>query len=145
MSVMTETFEAYDADSSGYGYGYGYGDGYGDGSGDGDGEKSEGIVALARRSIPAALQDDPRVLALWNSNADGTPANGGSGPAAYVGLRQSVKGPLELCTARGLHATLQPESWKGERTWIVALSGEVMGDAHKMAALEREIVAEVPR
>jgi hypothetical protein len=44
-----------------------------------------------------------------------------------------------------LHATLEPSKWKGERTWLVALGGDVIGDATKMGALSREILAEVPR
>ena len=48
-----------------------------------------------------------------------------------------------LCTPHCLHATLKPSKWKGERLWIVALDGEVVGDAEKMGALKREIICEV--
>jgi hypothetical protein len=60
-----------------------------------------------------------------------------------VGLKQEAPGPLELCTRNCLHATLKPSQWKGERLWIVALEGEVVGDEVKMGALKREIIAEV--
>ena len=32
--------------------------------------------------------------------------------------------------------------WKGERWWIVALLGNVVGDDEKFGALEREILGE---
>ena len=124
-------------DGSGYGYGYGSGDGYGSGYGD------LALRALARAFIPDLT--DLRVLALWKSRVDGMPANGGSAEEpARPGLRQSVTGPLELCTGRCLHATLQPSAWKGERLWIVALEGDIVADAQKMGALTREILCEVP-
>src|ERR1041385_3436106 len=131
----------------GYGYGYGYGDGsgYGPGYGDGSGYggKATGL-AVAQRQLPARYADDPRTLALWKSDADGKPANGGSSDEpARPGLRQTTQGPLSLCHKGTLHATLEPERWKGERLWIVALEGEVVGDAEKMGALTREILCEV--
>ena len=134
-------------DGYGYGSGYGYGDGYGYGSGDGygsgSGEKTSGLT-VAQRQLPAHYADDPRTLALWKSDADGKPANGGSSDeAARPGLRQTTQGPLSLCHKGTLHATLEPERWKGERLWIVALEGEVVGDAEKMGALTREILCEV--
>ncbi len=146
-------------DGSGYGYGAGYGSGdgsgygsgSGDGSGDGDGDGpgsgygdgDRSALAGFRVLIPAVALSDPRVLALWKSAPDGQPANGGQrGEAARVGLRQRVDGPLELCRPGSLHATLEPWRWKGERLWIVALGGEVIGNAEKMAALDREIIAE---
>ena len=40
-----------------------------------------------------------------------------------------IAGPLELCGDGALHATWNPEKWKGDRTWIVALYGEIaIGD-----------------
>ncbi len=41
-----------------------------------------------------------------------------------------------------LHGTLIPPKWKGERVWIVALKGEIVGDDEKYGALEREIIGE---
>ena len=41
-----------------------------------------------------------------------------------------------------LHATLIPPKWQGERWWIVALHGKVVGDDEKFGCLEREIVGE---
>ena len=135
-----------DGDGSGYGYGSGSGDGdgYGYGSGDGDGDGDGNLVGTALATLSPAQREDPRTLALWKSNADGTPANGGRDMVAQVGLVQHVDGPLELCGPHALHATLQPEKWKGDRVWIVALEGEVIGDAAKLGALKREIIAEVP-
>jgi hypothetical protein len=37
---------------------------------------------------------------------------------------------------------LIPPKWKGERWWIVALIGEVVGGDEKYGALEREIIGE---
>ena len=48
-----------------------------------------------------------------------------------------------LCEKTTLHATLMPSKWKGERLWIVALDGTVVGNAEKMGALKREILCEV--
>lgn len=33
-------------------------------------------------------------------------------------------------------------SWSGDRWWIVALSGEIVGDDQKLGALSREIIGE---
>ena len=131
-----------DGYGSGSGYGDGYGSGYGSGSGSGYGENPN-PVAVARAQLSAGLSDDPRTIALWKSASDGSPANGGRGTVARVGLVEEITGPLELCGPGALHATLQPDSWKGKRLWIVALEGEVIGDARKMGALKREILAEV--
>lgn len=81
--------------------------------------------------MPDTLRTDSRVIALWKSAANGTPANGGKAPPAYPGMRQEIVGPLRMCTADALHATLKPEQWQGERLWIVALDGEVVGDDEK--------------
>jgi hypothetical protein len=55
---------------------------------------------------------------------------------------QKEAGPLQLCEPGTLHATLIPPKWKGERWWIVALKGEVVGNDEKYGALEREIIGE---
>ena len=39
-------------------------------------------------------------------------------------------------------STLLPQKWKGERWWVVALIGQVIGDAEKFGALRREIIGE---
>jgi hypothetical protein len=82
-------------------------------------------------------------IAFWRSRKDGRPANGGNAEPAYPGLVQKVKGPLELCSPRCLHATYNPPKWQGERIWLVALIGEVKEDENKLGALEREIIAEI--
>ena len=133
------------SDGYGYGYGYGYGSGDGDGSsgsGDGDGDGNTRRVALSQ--LPVKYLADKRTIALWKSNKDGRPANGGVElrPAA-PGLKQESPGPLVLCQPGVLHATLEPSRWKGERLWIVALDGPVVGNAEKMGALKREILCEV--
>jgi len=46
------------------------------------------------------------------------------------------------CGDGTLHATLIPPKWTGDRWWIVALKGEVIGDDEKYGALEREIIGE---
>lgn len=85
-------------------------------------------------------------LAYWRSDRAGLPCNGGDpggiGGAAYVGERRVIQGPLVACTKQALHATLRPPRWNGSRLWLVALFGEVAGDAEKFAALERLIIAE---
>jgi len=137
---------------SGYGYGYGYGDGSGDGYGHGHGSGSYWLACLnyftaklpsSCRARAAALQKDGIKLAYWRSTDAGQPANNGATIAqAAPGVVHKVAGPLEICTSRALHATLVPPKWKGERWWIVALHGEIVGDDEKMAALEREIIGE---
>ena len=82
-------------------------------------------------------------LALWKSNADGTPANGGDTKKREAGMTEEVAGPLELCSRRALHATMKPWKWHGARLWVVALHGEVQDDGDKMGALKREILAEI--
>lgn len=113
------------------------------GSGDGYGRwKSLADFALNGRAITA----DPNVfLAFWRSSRDGGPANGGSmQETAQPGLIQRIPGPLRLCGPGALHATLNPDQWKGDRLWIVALRGGVAFDGDKVGALEREIICEVP-
>jgi len=90
------------------------------------------------------LMSDERTIAYWRSDRDGKPANGGDAmDAAAPGLHQVVNGPLELCSHRALHATLNPPDWQGDRLWLVALGGEVVADGKKLGALEREIICEV--
>ena len=142
-------------DGSGYGYGsgagYGSGYGYGDGSGYGDGDGPywlatiEGFALkwpLTQQERLASLQAAGAKIAFWRSDAAGRPANGGRGVVAAPGVVHREKGPLNLCKRGTLHATLIPPTWKGERWWVVALIGEVVGDDEKMGALEREILGE---
>ena len=138
------------------GYGDGYGDGYGYGDGDGSGY-DYGCGSYWQATIPnfaikwaagqrakyhAAVKAGHK-LAFWRSDKNGSPANGGRGivPAA-PGVIHTAPGPLNLCESGTLHATLLPPKWKGERWWIVALHGEVVGDDEKMGCLEREILGE---
>jgi hypothetical protein len=134
----------------GYGYGYGYGDGSGSGSGSGDGEfwaKAVECFALkwpiAQQQRLAELQASGAKIAYWRSHPNGKPANGGSSEPVTPGLVQKEPGPIRReCGAGQLHATLQPNNWKGDRYWIVALLGEVRGDDEKYWALTREIIGE---
>src|SRR3990167_8496719 len=68
-------------DGYGNGYGYGNGTGNGDGTGNGSGDDSDSIIYWMQ-SLPMldpAIDKAGAILAYWLSNADGTPANGGSG------------------------------------------------------------------
>jgi hypothetical protein len=141
---------------SGYGDGDGYGDGYGDGSGsgsgdgDGDGEYWAGTVSFFAKKMPDAakarltqLQKAGAKIAFWRSGTDGQPSNsGGKIEAAAPGVIHTSPGPLKICEKGTLHATLIPPKWKGERWWIVALHGEVVGDDEKYGCLKREIIGE---
>ena len=160
-------------DGSGSGYGYGYGDGsggFGDGSGSGpgygDGDGSGGFgdgsgdgsywlsvyrVAVAawpvaQRKRLGELEITASAIAFWRSDRRGLPANGGQdngqGPAIAGTIHES-SGPLILCKAGTLHATLNPSRWKGDRLWVVALFGEVKRDGDKLGALRREIIGEI--
>ena len=135
---------------TGTGYGYGYGDGSGSGYGYGDGY---GYWRVCLENFAAELPADQRAryeaaraaglpLAYWCSDARGQPANGGRGVMAAAGVMHETAGPLRLCYYGTLHATLIPSKWKGERWWIVALHGEVVGDDEKMGCLKREIIGE---
>ena len=137
----------------GYGYGYGdgdgYGDGYGNGYGDGYGKYWLATVTYfsskwtkAQRERLAALQAEGATIAFWRSDANGRPANGGGkiAPAA-PGVVHTIKGTPILCET-ALHATHLPLKWEGERWWIVALIGEVIGDEEKFGAAKREIIGE---
>ena len=139
-------------DGSGYGYGYGSGDGDGSGYGSGDGYGSYWLACLtyfiaklpdSYRARARQLQSAGVKLAYWRSTAKGQPSNHGAWIAeAAPSVVHKVSGPLEICTERALHATLIPPKWKGERWWIVALHGEVVGDDEKYGCLEREIIGE---
>jgi hypothetical protein len=151
---------------SGYGYGYGYGSGYGDGYGSGDGDGSgygygdgdgygDGYYWAAtiewfatkwtdaQRLRLSQLRSLGATVAFWRSRKDGRAANGGKNPVTRdVGTVETISGPLTICTENALHATLVPPKWKGDRWWIVALTGEVVGDEEKYGALSREIIGE---
>ena len=138
-----------DGDGYGYGYGSGYGsgDGYGSGYGSGDGSGSgsgSGYWRIAALAVIKSWHSIQGTVALWWSDKNGQPSNGGNAPPVKVGDIQEIKEPLEICTERSLHATLRPEKWKGERLWIVALHGEVQRQEDKLGALKREILAEIP-
>ena len=138
--------------SYGSGSGYGLGDGYGLGSGLGYGSVSYWRSCIkhftskwtaAQRNRLKTLEHFGAKIAYWCSDASGRPANGGHADPVKVGDVQTEQGPLNLCKKGTLHATLIPPVWKGERWWIVALNGEVVGDDEKYGALEREIIGEV--
>ncbi len=84
-------------------------------------------------------------VGYWCSNQWGQSANGGSGlQAAAPWVTHEVAGPLEPCSPRALHATLEPHRWKGCRVWVVALVGDREDcPDNKSAALRREIIGEV--
>ena len=136
-------------DGSGDGYGYGDGSGSGDGDGYGDGSYWASLIPVFAAKWPettrvryAALKVAGLRLAYWRSDVAGKPANGGSGVIAEAGAIHKAPGPLNLCHKGTLHATLIPPKWQGERWWIVALHGEVVGNDEKFGCLEREIVGE---
>lgn len=132
--------------SSGSDYGSDYGYGYGDGSA---AYWSATIPHFAAK-WPAGQRSryDEAVkagtkLAFWRSRKNGLPANGGGRIAvAAPGVVHTSSGPLRTCQAGTLHATLLPPKWEGERWWIVALHGEVVGDDEKFGCLKREILGE---
>jgi hypothetical protein len=83
-------------------------------------------------------------VAFWWSDGNGMPSNGGSSSEpARPGLIQRETGYLQICQPGALHATIQPEKWKGSRLWLVALSGEIQYQGDKLAAKTREILCEV--
>jgi hypothetical protein len=146
-------FGSSNGEGEGSGDGYGYGHGYGHGDGDGYGY---GTASYWQAAIPhfAAKWPEPQqtrfadlsaqgaTIAYWRSDAAGRPCNGGRAEPVYPGLVQTAPGPLLLCHAGTLHATLNPDEWQGKRWWIVALIGEVVHDESKMGALTREIIGE---
>ena len=159
-----------DGYSSGYGYGDGYGDGSGSGSGSGDssgdssgdgsGDSSgdgygygywmsvfqSTIVKWTekQRSRLEAIWNSSSAIAFWKSDKKGLPCNNGTElePAA-PGITHNSYGPLNLCNMGTLHATMNPDKWKGERLWVVALFGNVKREDDKFGALEREIMGEI--
>ena len=82
-------------------------------------------------------------VSFWRSDKRGRPTNGGSGQSVQVGTVQEVAGPLSICGPQAVHATMNPDKWKGKRIWIVALFGEVIHDENKCGALKREILGEL--
>jgi hypothetical protein len=60
-----------------------------------------------------------------------------------VGDVHETKGPLALCNNGTLHATFNPDKWKGERWWVVAMHGDIAIGENKIGALKREIIAEI--
>ena len=151
---------------SGSGYGYGSGDGDGDGFGDGSGDgygsgsgygsKEYWLATVqyfaaqwtpAQRGRLRVLCAAGATIAFWRSNEDGQPSNGGQhlGTPAGPGVIHSAPGPLTLCRPGTLHASLLPSRWRGARTWIVALIGEVVGGEEKYGALRREVIGEALR
>lgn len=142
-------------DGESYGSGSGYGHGEGDGSGSGDGEGyGDGFYwascvkyfaakwTQVQRARLLELKRTKAKIVYWRSDESARPANGGHSDPVKPGDIQREKGPLHLCSPGTLHATLIPTKWKGERWWIVALKGEVIGDDEKYGALEREIIGE---
>ena len=140
-------------DGDGYGYGDGYGDGSGSGSGDGygygDGSYWRSCIdyfsakwTAAQMQRLAALREAGATIAFWRSDKDGRACNGGTNAAVQIGTIETSPGPLHVCGHGVLHATLIPPKWKGKRWWIVALTGEVIGDDEKYGALSREIIGE---
>jgi len=141
-----------DGSGDGYGSGSGYGDGYGSGSGSG-----YGLYWLA--CLPSLTEDwSPQQLgrllelqtlgatiAYWCSDSQGRPCNGGRGNPVAPGHIDTERGPLALCERGTLHATQIPPKWKGDRLWVVALIGDVVGDAEKLGGLIREAIGEVKR
>src|SRR5882672_8466264 len=120
--------------------GSGSGDGSGYGSGSGSGVQWKQVACDALHGITV---DAESFIAFWKSDKNGKPCNGGNGTVAKVGLRESIQGPLRICTKRGLHATMKPDKWQGERLWLVALHGDIQREDDKAAALEREFLCEV--
>ena len=139
---------------SGYGYGdgsgYGYGDGYGYGYGYGSKEYWLATIDAFASKWPdtfqkrlGELRTAGATIAFWRSSPTGHAANGGGAiEAAAPGVVHTAPGPLILCHRGTLHATLLPPKWKGDRWWIVALTGDVIGDEEKYGALTREILGE---
>ena len=134
------------------GSGSGDGDGSGYGYGSGDGSKEYWLATVKHFAAKwtgeqsdrlAALQHLGVQIAFWRSDKRGLPSNGGGKIAiAAPGVIHTAPGPLNLCNEGTLHATLLPPKWRGERWWIVALHGEVVGDEEKYGCLKREIIGE---
>ena len=154
METVDDGYGSGSGDGYGSGSGDGYGSGSGSGSGDGYGYGSEeywlaAIDAFASnwpdvlRERLAALRRSGAKIAFWRSDEKGLPSNGGKKiDVAAPGVIHTAPGPLKLCNSGTLHATLLPPKWKGERWWIVALLGDVVGEGEKFGALRREIIGE---
>jgi hypothetical protein len=124
----------------GYGDGYGYGDSYGDGYGSGYGLAD---VYQNHPMVQKAKQDGSElVFGIWRSDKNGYPTNGGSGALVSAGMLQRVGPPLSICS-NGLHATLNPWDWSGDRWWVVALFEPVQRQDDKFASLKRLIIGEL--
>lgn len=90
------------------------------------------------------LEQAGAILAFWWSDKDGRPCNSGTGGPRKVGMIEEEKGPLVPCQKGALHATLDPNKWRGERIWVVAMYPPLEHvDSDKIASLKREILAEV--
>lgn len=85
------------------------------------------------------------VYAFYKSSTDGSPANGGGGTIATPGALHEIDGPLRICTKNALHATLDINSWKGSKLWLVKMYEpvEYQPNGAKVASLKREIVREL--
>ena len=136
-----------DGSGSGSGYGSGDGSGYGYGSGSGYWRRLFEMVSAqwpeVSRSLLQAAMTEATTIAFWRSDKTGKPANGGMAPPVAVGDVHEITGPLRLCSAGALHATMRPEKWQGERLWVVALYGEVAFEDDKCGALKRQILGEI--
>jgi len=141
-----------DGYGSGYGssYGYGYGSDYGDGYGSDYGASGDNgnpnALAYTKAILSGWTQENTgTTIAFWRADTEGCPVNGGrDGKSRKVGDVERVDGPLTPCSPRALHGTRQPWRHKGERLFVVALRGEVHESDGKLAALEREILGEIP-
>jgi hypothetical protein len=135
---------------SGSGSGYGYGDGDGDGYGSGSGYYWKATILTFAAKWPREVQAKfeaakaaGATIDFWRSSKQGLPSNGGGKiEVAAPGVIHTAPGPLQLCNRGMLHATLNPPKWEGERYWIVALHGEVIGNEEKYGCLKREIIGE---
>jgi len=130
---------------SGSGYGYGSGSGYGSGYGSGDGYGyGYGDQEIYLTALLRPHRKDGYTIAIWRSNEDGSPSNGGDGIKAAVGVTHKVPGPLTPNCGRGqLHATLKPSEWKGSRWWVVAMKHPIQTGDDKLWGLERQIIADL--
>ncbi len=96
------------------------------------------------------LMNDGVQIAYYNTDAHGFPCNN-KPPNGYWDLMwkaepgkiQKVSGPLKICSANALHATLEPHLWMGSRVWMVAMHGEIQWAEDKCASLKREILGEI--
>ena len=97
------------------------------------------------------LEQDGARIAYWRSDRNGLPCNGGLRdgivPVATGMIQKATGEPKQgtsraLCTDQVLHATLKIPRWNGSRLWVVALTGEIIGDDEKFGAPVREILGE---